>query len=87
MLLKARVSDTGLYNFTDPNNSTGQIYINVKPVKCPQSHFRCFNNYECLERSKICDGTPDCLDGSDESPPFCFGAECKLILSYLNFKK
>lgn len=41
----------------------------VLAVKCKSSEFYCktkFETYECLPASWQCDGTPDCLDGSDE---------------------
>ena len=36
-------------------------------TECSVDQFKC-NNYGCIDSSKTCDGTNDCLDGSDEVP-------------------
>lgn len=33
---------------------------------CPEKFFLCKNKNQCLPRSYICDGEPDCYDSSDE---------------------
>merc|ERR1712080_153844 len=41
---------------------------------CPKDQFTCVNGViECIPSSNQCDGTPDCGDGSDESPSACGG--------------
>merc|ERR1711936_177723 len=37
---------------------------------CPLG-FKCKDGSACLTLGSECDGTPDCLDGSDEDPDFC----------------
>jgi len=37
--------------------------------------WRC-NSGECLGKSLVCDGSPDCPDGSDESPAACCASTC-----------
>lgn len=36
------------------------------PSLCPNSWFACGDG-ECIEESKVCDFTPDCLHGDDEA--------------------
>lgn len=48
--------------------------IYILAVKCKSSEFHCktkFETFECLPASWQCDGTPDCLDGSDEPVNCC----------------
>jgi len=52
----------------------------VLAIKCKSTEFHCktkFGTYECLPASWQCDGSPDCLDGSDE-PINC----CMLIVIF-----
>ncbi|GBN45878.1 hypothetical protein AVEN_55881-1, partial [Araneus ventricosus] len=37
---------------------------------CPKNYFRCNDGITCRKISKLCDGTNDCPDFSDEGP-FC----------------
>jgi len=46
----------------------------VLAIKCKSTEFYCktkFETYECLPASWLCDGTPDCLDSSDELVNCC----------------
>lgn len=41
-------------------------------TSCDQSEFACFDqNNTCLDRSAVCDGTIDCIDGEDEDDSIC----------------
>ena len=40
-------------------------------IKCGEREFRCRNRYYCVHRAWVCDGEPDCPDGSDESAEEC----------------
>ena len=45
-------------------------------ITCPQYEFKCFDSKKCIEKNRVCDGTSDCLDSSDEGSIAC----CKLTL-------
>lgn len=55
----------------------GDTIVNVRPTSRP---FNCrgteatCRNGQCIDRRRICDGTRDCTDGSDE-PPSCGNAD------------
>lgn len=38
----------------------------VAPIKCPLGSRQCRNGDECILHDHMCDGEPDCRDGSDE---------------------
>ena len=40
-------------------------------IKCGEREFRCKNRYYCVHRAWLCDGEPDCPDGSDETAEEC----------------
>ena len=37
-----------------------------KGDKCTENSFKCAND-QCVPSTKVCDGTSDCYDGSDEA--------------------
>ncbi|XP_070537457.1 uncharacterized protein [Ptychodera flava] len=39
--------------------------------ECEEPNFRCLASSECINNLKVCDGTYDCRDGSDESGSIC----------------
>lgn len=43
-----------------------------------KTHYKCDSNSKCLLNSTICDGKPDCLDGTDERN--CEGIYLHVIL-------
>lgn len=43
-----------------------------------KTHYKCDSNSKCLLNSTICDGKPDCLDGTDERN--CEGIYLQVIL-------
>ncbi|XP_055304959.1 basement membrane-specific heparan sulfate proteoglycan core protein isoform X6 [Sitodiplosis mosellana] len=45
---------------------------NIEYPTCDQSEFACFDeSNQCLDRSAVCDGTNDCLNGKDEEASIC----------------
>ncbi|CAB4016122.1 deleted in malignant brain tumors 1 [Paramuricea clavata] len=48
---------------------------------CEPSEFRCRNG-QCIDRSRFCDGSYDCGDGSDES--YCTSTDVRLVNGSLN---
>lgn len=43
-----------------------------------KTHYKCDSNSKCLLNSTICDGKPDCLDGTDER-------NCEGIYTYTSY--
>lgn len=48
-----------------------------EPMFCTDTMFRCMSNGLCIIPHYVCDGKPDCKDGSDESIEKCNGDPCK----------
>ena len=49
--------------------TTTTTYAKNLNAPCGPDQATC-RNLQCIDRKRICDGTPDCLDGSDE-PATC----------------
>lgn len=52
------------------------------PFRCPSWQWQCPGLSVCVNISKVCDNTPDCPNGADESP-LC--SKCALDVSHLAF--
>ena len=52
----------------------------TKRPSCSQSEFRCSSDGSCVPARFLCDGTRDCVDGSDESPPNCNGTAKEAVI-------
>ncbi|CAG9770854.1 unnamed protein product [Ceutorhynchus assimilis] len=46
-------------------------------IYCNEHMFQCMSNGICINQHYVCDGKPDCKDGSDESIKKCNGDPCK----------
>ena len=52
------------------------LFVDPAPaVTCPPGFFTCANG-KCVEFEMVCNGVPECSDGSDES-------NCSMYLSYV----
>lgn len=40
--------------------------VTPQPLTCGVDHFQCVYSFQCIPRSWLCDGEPDCADRSDE---------------------
>ena len=37
-----------------------------RPPRCASGEFTCASGHSCVDERFVCDGTNDCVDGSDE---------------------
>lgn len=53
----------------------------VRPMRdtilCNENMFHCMSNGLCIFAHYVCDGKPDCKDGSDETLEKCNGDPCR----------
>ncbi|XP_075162252.1 tequila isoform X2 [Haematobia irritans] len=59
----------GIHN-CGPDEVVG-VVCKVQQLKCPDNYWLCTKSEECIPTAFLCDVTPDCSDGSDESPKVC----------------
>ncbi|XP_011290630.1 uncharacterized protein LOC101896627 isoform X2 [Musca domestica] len=57
-------------NNCGPDEVVG-VVCKVQQLKCPDNYWLCTKSEECIPTAFLCDVTPDCSDGSDESPQIC----------------
>ncbi len=43
---------------------------------CQERQWKCSSGQECIPEEKVCQGSADCKDGSDEDEKFCLEWEC-----------
>ena len=55
------------------HHQTSSHHPFTKRPSCSESEFRCAGDDSCVPARFLCDGTRDCVDGSDESPLNCNG--------------
>lgn len=63
----------------DCSDGSDEVYAPGGPCykerNCRLDWFQCDSN-RCLRRNKVCDGTPNCLDKTDENTDNCKSVEC-----------
>ncbi|KAM7357570.1 uncharacterized protein ACRADG_002858 isoform 3-T3 [Cochliomyia hominivorax] len=59
----------GVHN-CGPDEVVG-VVCKVPKLKCPDNYWLCSTSKECIPTAFLCDVTPDCEDGSDESEQVC----------------
>ncbi|XP_026679374.1 uncharacterized protein LOC103509181 [Diaphorina citri] len=47
------------------------VTCSIPGLKCKTNFWMCQNGEECIPNAFLCDGTIDCLDGTDEEPKVC----------------
>ncbi|XP_065361311.1 uncharacterized protein LOC135954976 isoform X2 [Calliphora vicina] len=57
-------------NNCGPDEVVG-VVCKVPKLKCPDNYWLCSTSKECIPTAFLCDVTPDCEDGSDESEQVC----------------
>ena len=57
-------------NNCGPDEVVG-VVCKVAKLKCPDNYWLCSTSKECIPTAFLCDITPDCEDGSDESEQVC----------------
>lgn len=57
-------------NNCGPDEVVG-VVCKVQKMKCPDNYWLCAKSEECIPTAFVCDLTPDCSDGSDESHQVC----------------
>lgn len=50
----------------DTEERTVAPAASMAPIRCPLGSIQCRNGDECILHDHMCDGEPDCRDGSDE---------------------
>lgn len=63
----------GVHNNCSNDQAVGLICNDPQAVvmKCPSEHWLCEKSAQCIPFSFMCDGEPDCDDGSDENDNHC----------------
>ena len=49
---------------------------------CPGGGWACSGAGQCVLRERVCDGRPDCRDGSDEAAAVCAGRTCDPVFLF-----
>lgn len=90
-----KVEDRGLYYcISQKFNLTKSVRVlviesrrsEVRPMRetifCNEHMFQCMSNGLCIIPHYVCDGKPDCKDGSDETLEKCNGDPCRGKIVY-----
>ena len=53
--------------------STKYFFLYISGCRNPDLEFQCASGNECIPIYDLCNGIPQCQDGSDENPSECPG--------------
>lgn len=72
-----RIRDRGVYFCMSYEDSLFKIvHIKVNELSC-NNRFKCLHDNFCINLHYVCDGKPDCFDGSDEDYDNCEENPCE----------
>ncbi|XP_059098508.1 very low-density lipoprotein receptor-like isoform X2 [Tigriopus californicus] len=63
--------EKGCQSKEKPNKTNSTLDGSVTLIACATTEFQCLNKVYCIHHSWLCDGDPDCPDGSDEAVEQC----------------
>eukprot|EP00095_Tigriopus_kingsejongensis_P002956 maker-scaffold243_size241480-snap-gene-1.20 protein:Tk02956 transcript:maker-scaffold243_size241480-snap-gene-1.20-mRNA-1 annotation:"lipophorin receptor" len=63
--------DCQMYEESQSNATNNDTFLAIMLRTCGPLEFQCLNKFYCIHNSWLCDGEPDCPNGSDEAVEQC----------------